>query len=189
MKKSILTALTALGLASLQQGHAIDDEFNVNVTLLEFAELTMQDINIESIDASLANATNGYVSAATGVLIAESNSDSGYTVTVGAVDAADVVGSQGWYLNDTSGGEKMIFSLLANKSATGTSTPITETGYVTTAPTATELTEGDIVINNPTQDVTQKTWTLHAYIQPGEINKVSTGSYTTLMKMTLTANT
>ena len=160
----------------------------MNVTLLEFAELSMQDINIESIDASLATPVNGYVSAATGVLIAESNSDSGYTVTVGAVNNVDVVGSQGWYLNDEASGEKMIFSLLANKAADGTATPITETGYVTAAPTATELTEGTVVINNATQDVTQKTWTLHAYIQPGQINNVSTGSYTTLMKMTLAAN-
>ncbi|MEM7174467.1 MAG: hypothetical protein AAF443_00855 [Chlamydiota bacterium] len=184
-----MSILAIIGIGTAQNLMSEEDTFNVSVTLQEFAILSMQDINIETINPASAAATDSYVSGATGILTAESNSDTGYTVVVNAVNAGDIVGVLGWNMTDAVSSETLEFSLLANKDKAGTATAISTTGFISGAATeGTDLTEGAIVIDCPTQDVSTKSWTLHAYIHQGEIDAASTGTYTVPLKMVLTAN-
>ncbi|MEM7174473.1 MAG: hypothetical protein AAF443_00885 [Chlamydiota bacterium] len=189
MIRRIIFILVAIGVAASQNLISVEDTLNTSVTFAEVAVLTMQDINIEAINPVLATAIDSYVSAATGALIAESSSSTGYTVTINAVNGTDIVAGLGWNMTDASSSETLEFSLLANKDKNGTSTPITTTGLVSgTATEGTDLIEGAVVIDCPTQDISIKNWMLHAYIHQGEINAAAAGTYTAPLKMTLTAN-
>ncbi|MEM7174471.1 MAG: hypothetical protein AAF443_00875 [Chlamydiota bacterium] len=168
---------------------AEESTFSVTVTILEFSRLSMQDINVESINPAPFTENDCYVSKNSGVLLAACNASTGYTVRVNAINQTDIVPDYGWKMTNLSTLDTLDFYLLADRDDLGNETPITSTGMMDSIPNeGTALIEDNIIINTPTQDLTEKNVIFHACIGQGQINKASYGTYTTTLKVTMITN-
>ena len=110
--------VTVLGIRVCASLYAEEANFNVTVDIHAENFVSMPDLGIEAItNPSAFTPTDFYISSTFAVLTTDSNSSTGYSVSVEAQDPASVNEKSGWVMKD--GTKTLDFALVSNKTSTG----------------------------------------------------------------------